>query len=91
MPRVHCAGNHPTSPRSVRAAFSPADCHHHGNNEDPHAGRAYVTREDLNLLIITRRNVWTQDTLEEMVARDLEEQMERVRIDDQAMSRASSR
>ncbi|ETI31002.1 hypothetical protein F443_21955 [Phytophthora nicotianae P1569] len=80
MPRVQCAGRHPTSPRNVRAAFGPAYCHHHGNNQDPHAGWAYITREEAQLLSIARRNTWTQDALEEMVARDLEEHMERVEL-----------
>ncbi|KAF1774353.1 hypothetical protein GQ600_19738 [Phytophthora cactorum] len=66
----------------VRATFCPAYCHYHGNNQEPHAGWAYIAREEARLLSIARRNLLTQDAVEEMIPRDVEEQMERVEIGD---------
>jgi hypothetical protein len=82
LPTVQCPGRHPASPKNIKATFPPAYCHWHGNNQDPHAGWAYITRDEARLLTIARRHDWSQDCLDELMARDLEAQMERVSVED---------
>ncbi|KAG7375817.1 hypothetical protein PHYPSEUDO_015189 [Phytophthora pseudosyringae] len=82
VPTQQCSGNHPSSPRQVKAAFAPAYCFMHGNNQDPACGWAYITRDEAHLLSIARRNIWTAEALEEMIARDLEVGMNAVAIEE---------
>jgi hypothetical protein len=90
LPTVQCPGRHPASPKRVKAAFPPAFCHHHGNNRDPEAGWGYLTREEARLLTIARAHDWTRDCLYELVARDLEVQMDAVHVEDAIDTLATS-
>jgi hypothetical protein len=82
LPHQPCEGNHPSSPRQVRACFSPAFCFMHGDNNHPRAGWTYITAGEARILTIARLNLWTEDCLEELIAREIEAHMERVAITD---------
>ncbi|EGZ11004.1 hypothetical protein PHYSODRAFT_304692 [Phytophthora sojae] len=82
LPTQPCAGNHPSSPRAVKACFGPAWCFMQGDNNNPASAWAFITADEARLLTLARRNLWTQDCLDELVARDLEEHMERVELTD---------
>jgi hypothetical protein len=82
LPTVQCPGRHPASPKRIKAAFPPAYCHLHGNNRDPEAGWAYLIRGEARLLSIARLHGWTAECLDELIARDLEAQMDAVHVDD---------
>jgi hypothetical protein len=82
LPLQPCEGNHPTSPRQVRATFGPAFCFMHGDNNNPRAAWAYITAGEARMLSIARYNLWTEECLEELVARDIEVRMGRADITD---------
>jgi hypothetical protein len=90
LPTVQCPGRHPASPKRVKAAFPPAFCHHHSNNRDPEAGWGYLTREEARLLSIARAHDWPRDCLDELIARDLEAQMDAVHVEDAIDTLATS-
>ncbi|KAG7375563.1 hypothetical protein PHYPSEUDO_000649 [Phytophthora pseudosyringae] len=81
LPTVACPGNHPVSPRSVKACFPPAFCWAHSRNQAPKAGWAYITAEEAAMLSILRRFGWFQDAYEELLAREVEQQMNGVSIE----------
>jgi hypothetical protein len=90
LPTQQCGGNHPSSPRSVRAEFAPAYCHHHGNNADPTVGWAYLTRDEATMLTILRQRLWFDEALSELRARDLEVGIQSVEIADTPSDDSSS-
>jgi hypothetical protein len=82
LPHQPCSGNHPSSPRQVRACFGPAWCFMHGDNNNPRAGWVYITAGEARMLTIARLNLWSEDCLEELIARDIEVRMNRVDLTD---------
>jgi hypothetical protein len=82
LPHQPCAGNHPSSPRQVRACFGLAWCFMHGDNNNPRAGWAYILADEARLLSIIRYHLWMQECLEELIARDIEARMGRVDLTD---------
>jgi len=83
LPHQPCAGNHPSSPRQVRACFGPAWCFMHGDNNNPRAGWAYILATEARSLSISRANLWTDDCLEELIARHLEVRFARTDLADE--------
>jgi hypothetical protein len=82
LPLQPWEGNHPSSPRQVRACFGPAFCFMHGDNNNPRACWAYITAGEARMLTIARLNLWTEDCIEELIAREIEAHMERVVLTD---------
>jgi hypothetical protein len=80
LPTVDCPGRHPVSPRAVKACFPPAWCWAHSRNQAPAAGWAYITSGEAAMLSILRRFDWFQDAYEEILAREVEQQMGDVSI-----------
>jgi hypothetical protein len=54
----------------------------HGDNNNPRAAWAYITAGEARMLSIARYNLWTEECLEELVARDIEVRMGRADITD---------
>ncbi|KAE9340908.1 hypothetical protein PF008_g10897 [Phytophthora fragariae] len=92
LPTQPCTGNHPSSPRQVKACFGPAFCFMHGDNNNPQPAWAFITSGEARMLTLARRNLWTEECLEELIARDIEAHMERVELtdDDEAKDAADA-
>jgi hypothetical protein len=55
----------------------------HGENNNPRAGWAYILATEARSLSISRANLWTDDCLEELIARDLEVRFNRTDLADE--------
>jgi hypothetical protein len=55
---------------------------HARDNNNPRAGWAYITAGEARMLTIARLNLWSEDCLEELIARAIEVRMNRVNLTD---------